>query len=329
MNGMATQKKQEAPLLPVYLIVGEDALKRDTVMKRLRARLSSMGDLSFNADEFDGETAQGGDIVTACNTVPFASPVRLVEVRAADKLKKADAEQLVSYLGSPNGSTVLALVAEKLAKNTRLYKAVAACGKTAVIDCAPLKRYELPRTVRSMAVTHGVTLTEGAAVKLVDLVGEDTVHLDSELKKIALAHRGTDAVNEHEIVAMVSRTAEVKPWEFVDAFSARDARKCLLYLGRMASVSPFSLLARCTTRLRELVCARAFIARGNPKAVAGALKLPDWKCRNHLGWARGFTDEELRSAIVAARDVERAMKSGSDPNDAFLDWVLSVTVRSR
>ncbi|MFR1641143.1 MAG: hypothetical protein ACLSVD_19615 [Eggerthellaceae bacterium] len=97
----------------------------------------------------------------------------------------------------------------------------------------------------------------------------------------------------------------------------------------MASVSPFSLLARCTTRLRELVCARAFIARGNPKAVAGALKLPDWKCRNHLGWARGFTDEELRSAIVAARDVERAMKSGSDPNDAFLDWVLSVTVRSR
>ena len=136
--------------------------------------------------------------------------MRLVEVRAADKLKKADAEQLVSYLGSPNGSTVLALVAEKLAKNTRLYKAVAACGKTAVIDCAPLKRYELPRTVRSMAVTHGVTLTEGAAVKLVDLVGEDTVHLDSELKKIALAHRGTDAVNEHEIVDMVSRTAEVK-----------------------------------------------------------------------------------------------------------------------
>ena len=196
MNGMATQKKQEAPLLPVYLIVGEDALKRDTVMKRLRARLSALGDLSFNADEFNGETALGGDVVAACNTVPFASPVRLVEVRAADKLKKADAEALVSYLSSPSGSTVLALVAEKLAKNTRLYKAVAAHGKTAVIDCAPLKRNELPKTVRAMAAGHGVTLTEGAARALVDLVGENTVHLDSELKKIALAHRGTDAVNE-------------------------------------------------------------------------------------------------------------------------------------
>ena len=325
---MPTPQKQES-LLPVYLVVGEDALKRSTVMKRLRARLSALGDLSFNSDEFNGEAATGADVVSACNTVPFASPLRLVAVRNAEKLKKPDAEALVAYLESPSPTTVLALEAEKLAKNTRLYKAAAKHGKSAVIDCAPVKSHELPKMVRSMAVGHGVTLTEAAAEKLVELAGEDTVRLDGEVKKIALAHRGADAVNEHEIVAMVSRTAEVKPWEFVDAFSARDARKCLLYLGRMASVSPFSLLARCTTRLRELVCARAFIARGNPKAVAGALKLPDWKCRNHLGWARGFTDEELRSAIVAARDVERAMKSGSDPNDAFLDWVLSVTVRSR
>ena len=327
MRGMPTNKKQEAPLLPVYLIVGEDALKRDTVMKRLRARLAALGDLSFNADEFNGETALGGDIVAACNTVPFASPVRLVEVRAADKLKKADAEALVSYLSSPSGSTVLALVAEKLAKNTRLYKAVAAHGKTAVIDCAPLKRNELPKTVRAMAVGHGVTLTEGAARALVDLVGENTVHLDSELKKIALAHRGTDAVNEHEIMGLVARTAEVKPWEFVDAFAARDVRKCLLLLGRMESVSPHALLAMCTTRLRELVCARALADRGNPRGVAAALKIPDWRCKNHAAWARGFTAAELRRAIVSARDTERAMKSGADAQAAFLDWVLSVTAR--
>ena len=324
---MTAQKKQNAPLLPVYLICGEDALKRDTVMKRLRARLSALGDLSFNSDEFSGETATGADIVSACNTVPFASPVRLVEVRAADKLKKADSEGLVAYLDSPAETTVLALIAEKLAKNTRLYKAVAKHGKTAVIDCAPLKRFELPKAVRAMAVGHGVTLTEGAAVKLVDLVGEDTVRLDSELKKIALAHRGTDAVNEHEIVAMVSRAAEVKPWEFVDAFAARDARKCLLYLGRMDSVSPHALLAMCTTRLRELVCARALADRGNPRGVAAALKMPDWRVKNHATWARGFTSAQLRAALVAARDAERAMKSGADPDVAFLEWVLGVVAR--
>ena len=324
---MATKTKQDA-LLPVYLVSGEDALKRAAVMKRLRARLAAMGDLAFNSDEFNGESALGSDIVAACNTVPFASPVRLVEVRSTEKLKKADAEALVAYLDAPSETTVLALVAEKLAKNTRLYKAVAKHGKTAVIDCAPVKRFELPKMVRSMAVGHGVTLTEGAAAKLVDLVGEDTVRLDGEVRKIALAHRGNDAVNEHEIVAMVSRTAQVKPWEFVDAFSARDARKCLLFLGRMESVSPHALIAMCTSRLRELVCARALVARGNPKAIASALKLQEWRCRNYAAWARGFSDEELRDAIVAARDAERSMKSGGDPDGVFLGWVLSVTTRA-
>lgn len=322
-----TSTKQQAPLLPAYLVVGEDELKRETVAKRLHARLSSMGDLSFNSDEFNGETAAGADIVAACNTVPFASPVRLVEVQAVEKLKKADSEALVAYLATPCESTVLCLVATKLAKNTRLYKAVAALGKSAVIDCAPLKRYELPKTVRSMAVTHGVTFTEGAAAKLVDLVGENTVHLDSEVRKIALAHRGTDAVTEREVEALVVRTAEVKPWEFVDAFSERNLKKCLALLGCMESVTPYALIGMCTTRVRELVCARSLDERGQGRAVASALGMPDWRVKNHVRWARGFSAAELRTALEGARDAEQAMKSGMDPNAAFMSWVLDTVPR--
>ena len=58
-------------------------------MKRLRARLSALGDLSFNSDEFNGEAATGADVVSACNTVPFASPLRLVAVRNAGKAQEA------------------------------------------------------------------------------------------------------------------------------------------------------------------------------------------------------------------------------------------------
>ncbi|MEG0758665.1 MAG: DNA polymerase III subunit delta, partial [Raoultibacter sp.] len=37
---------------------------------------------------------------------------------------------------------------------------------------------------------------------------------------------------------------------------------------------------------------------------------------------------ELRRSIIVARDTERAMKSGTDPDVAFLDWVLAVTRRA-
>ena len=316
-------------LLPAYLVVGEDVLKRRTVIERLRSRMASMGDLEFNHDVFDGESADGGDIAAACNTLPFASPVRLVEVSKVDKLSKQDTEVLVAYLAAPCDSTVLALSGGKLAKNTRLYKAVAGLGKSAVINCAPMKRYELVKALRSMAVGHGFTMTEQAADALVTLVGEDTVKLDTELRKLALAHKGTDPVNEREVKELVARTSEVKPWEFVDAFSARDAKRCLKLLALLPSTSPYALIGMCTARLRELICAKSLAARGEASRIADALKVPAWRVKNHVAWAGRFTDAELRRALASARDCERAMKSGASPDDAFRDWLISVVASSR
>ena len=51
---MATSNKNS--LLPVYLVIGEDELKRETVIRRLHARLEKMGDLSFNSETFSAAT---------------------------------------------------------------------------------------------------------------------------------------------------------------------------------------------------------------------------------------------------------------------------------
>ena len=268
-NGVMSDS-QHTDLLPAYLAVGEDALKREAVIARLKARLGTMGDMAFNSDEFDGESAEGAAIAAACNTMPFASPVRLVYVRNVDKLKKADAEELVNYLKAPSATTVLACEAEKLARNTRLYKALAAAGPKAVIDCAPPKSWELPKRVRAMACTHGITLTEGAASALVELVGDNTVHLDNELKKIALAHGTGEGVGEREVRALVARTSEVKPWDFTAAFAERNLGKCLALRSKMESTSPHVLIALCTTRLRELMAAQSMARRGNPARPTGA-----------------------------------------------------------
>lgn len=327
---MANKNGQPPALIPAYLVVGEDALKRDAVIKRLRARIAQLGDIEFNHDVFSGETASGLEIVSACDTMPFMSDMRLVEVTNADKLKKADAEALVSYLEHPNETTVLALVAEKLAKNTRLYKAIAAVGKQAVIECAAKSRRELPRVVRDMAVGHGVVFNDRAANALIDLVGENTVALDAEVRKIALAHQGKDPVTDAEVKSLVARTAEAKPWELVDAVSARNLTQCITLLGRMESASPYSLIGMCTRRIRELICAKALEQRGQGAAVlAKALKVPDWRVKNHFGWARGFSRQELLRALKLARDAERDMKSGTDPDQAFMGWLLQVVPRTR
>ena len=136
--------------------------------------------------------------------------------------------------------------------------------------------------------------------------------------------------------SLVSRTTEATPWEFVDAFAARDLKKCLIYRAKMESTSPHALIAMCTTRLREIMCAKVLAERGNPNALASALteyaKIANpkarpkqaWQVKGHSTLARRFSREELRRAIITARDAERAMKSGADPEAAFMDWITSV-----
>ena len=314
-------------LMSAYLAVGEDELKRRRVIGKLRARIQQMGDLTFNHDVFDAATSSGSDIAISCNTLPFASPVRLVELSHAEKLSKQDADIVAAYLSAPNVSTVLLISSEKLAKNSKLYKAVAALGPDAIIDCSPMKRYELVKALRSMAVKHGFTLTDRGASRLVELVGEDTVKLDSELRKLALAHRGNDPVSEREVEEYVTRTAEAKPWEFVDAFSKRDVKACMRLLPLLGSTSPYSLLAMCTSRLRELCCAQSLAQRGEERTLGQILKQPDWRVKNHVAWSRNFTPDELRRAFTTARDCERAMKSGADPAVAFERWFVDVAAR--
>lgn len=315
-------------LLTAYLIVGEDGLKRDEVLSRLVKRVCGGEAGDFDCDFFDPEAQQvsGREVVDAANTLPFMQERRLVVVRNVEKLAKADSEELVAYLSDPSPTTVLALVAAKLAKSTRLYKAVVKVGPRSVIECAVKKARELPDLVVAMGRSHGVTIDRRTAEELVDRVGETTLLLDAEVKKLAsiAAGNGSTTVTMDDVRGNVQRVAEVKPWDFTDALCNRDAHQCLVLLSRMPSQSRIGLLALCVTRIRELICAKALEDRGQGALLAETLGVPDWRVRNHRRWASRFTAEELRRALEGAAATERAMKTGSDQELAFERWFLSV-----
>lgn len=314
-------------LLPAYLVVGDDTLKARRVVERMRARMESYGDAAFNTDAFDGESASGEAIVMACGTLPFASEKRLVHVTHAEALKKADSEPLVAYLAAPASTTVLLLEAEKLAKSTRLYKAVAKLGKSAVIDCSLPKSYELPRQVEAMAGRYGLRLGKGAAEKLVELVGTDTVHLDSSLQRLSLERGQGASLSAVDVERAVARTASAKPWELTDAFARRDVAACLRLLGRLDDSSSFALLTMCCNRIRELLAAQSIAGRRDGTTLGQVLGMPDWRVKHHGAWARNFTEGELTAALSSARDAEMRMKSGSNADEAFQDWLLATLRR--
>lgn len=314
-------------LLPAYLVVGSDELKRSHAVARMKKRLEASGLADFNLDERDMSKEQTPeDVLSSLNTFPMGADFRLVILRPCDRLPKAMSEMLVDYLKNPSSTTVLLLVAEKLAKNTRLYKAVAKIDKKAIVECAPKKRWELPQQVRSMATAHGKAITQGGAEELVSRVGESTRMLDNELKKLASMVEGGE-ITQADVERFVVRTAEPRPWDILDAVSARNLPKALSLLRMMPQRQEIVLYSLLTTRIRELIYAKALDARGEGSTLARALGLQSWQVKNHLRWARGFKMSELLGALESAVDVELALKGSQTSDVALIRWVTQICTR--
>lgn len=316
-----------ADLLPAYLVVGTDELKRSVAIKRLRDRLESTGMADFNIDERDMTRDPAiDDIIASLNTLPMRTDFRLVILSGCDRLAKAVSEPLVSYLKDPSSTTVCLLVADKLAKNTRLYKAVARLGARAVIDCAPKKAWELPDQVVTMARSYGRGMTKAAAAELVERAGENTRLLDNELKRIV---QQVDAavIEVDDVRRLVVRTAEAKPWALLDAVAARDLPRALELLEIQPKGSEVRLYALVVGRIRELIVAKSLDARGAGRELASRLKVQEWQVKHHLSWARRFSMTELVDALTAAADLELALKGSRDSALAFRLWIAGVITK--
>lgn len=313
-------------LLPAYLIVGPDELKRKQAVTRLKARVD--GPFSaFNLEELvaSGDLEPVG-VLASLNTLPMGGDRRVVVIENAEKLPKAVSEALVTYLANPNESCTLALVAGTLAKTTRLYKAVAKIGPKSVIECAAKKGRDLPPYVQKLAQAHGVSIAQDAAVELVARAGESTTMLDTQIATLAALLGGVGTITRPFVEKNVARVAEVKPWEFLDRLSGRDAHRALA-LYHLLDGSELGLLSLIVGRLRELVCARSLDARGQAHALASELKKQDWQVRNHVRWARAFSDGELEDLLGTCASAERALKSGDDADTVMVRLIARICLK--
>jgi DNA polymerase III subunit delta len=310
----------------VYLIYGTEDLRLQQALARLKKRVGDVADLDFNFDTFDGENAKADDIVAASNTLPFLSERRLVVVKNVDKMNAEGWNTLAAYVGNPSPSTILVLVATKLAKNTRLYKAVDKMGGASEYK-APNKA-EYPREVQKLFADRGKTISLDAAELLVDAVGFDLRRLSVEADK-TVAFVGAHAeVTRSDIEQVASTTAPTSVFEFPDALANRDCRKALRLLSDLLGdgESVYALHALSLRTLRDLIAARTVIERGSGSLgeIAKAVGRPDWQVKNLPRQARGFTSQELVDALRAAAESEAKMKTSRDPRLVFERWIVKV-----
>ncbi len=295
-------------------------------MTRLKSRFAGAGDLDFNLDVFDGETASADNVVGAANTMPFMSERRLVIVRFADKMNAAALNEIAEYAEDPSPTTVLVLVMTKADKRTRLYKAVDKSGQ--VSEYAAPKRGEYPGLVVEMFEALGVRVSREAASVLVEAVGTDLARLSSEVDKVAAYVGPENDLGRDEVLDVVSRTAPVRIWALEDTLGARDLEASLRVTRELINQgeSVFGLHALAVRYVRSLLAIKALAARGESQAaIASRARVQPWKVGALIRQASAFDEGELRAALAAAARSEAEMKTSPvETGLVFERWIATV-----
>ena len=175
---------EQAKLLAAYLAVGPDEMKRARAIDKLKSRLNQSF-ITFNLDEISVSAELTSEaVLSSVQTLPMGDSRRIVVIDDAGKLPKSVSEAIVEYLKNPNPTTTLMLSAQTLAKTTRLYKAVDALGKLAVINCGAISRKELPKYIGDLGRKYGLQIPLNVANELISRVGDNTTMLDSQVKSL-------------------------------------------------------------------------------------------------------------------------------------------------
>jgi DNA polymerase III subunit delta len=298
----------DEPLLPVYLLTGNDRPKIVRALRRLRGRF---GDESV--EQLAADSASGGDAVAACNALGlFAGGEggRLVLVEGVERWKKADVEAISGYLADPVPGAVLALVTVETPRSDALAKAVSKTGK--VLAFAAPRPRDLPGWVRAQFESRGAAADNDAARALVEIVGDDLSALASEADKIATWAAGRP-LTRADVEALATPGREATAWAITDAWGDRDLQALLaaaeLELHRR---DPFGISTRLAAHVGLVRSVRLLANEGLPaREIAKRLKVHEFRIRKALGHADRYSQDELDSAVVRLAELDAAIKGAS------------------
>ncbi len=297
------------PLLSVYLLTGSDRPKHLRALRRLRARFGPEA-----VEQLSAESVTGADAVAACNALGLFGGHeggRLVIVDGVERWRKADVEAVESYLGNPVEGAVLALYAESPLRGAALVNLVEKHGQ--VLDYNVPKASNLYRWVAGEFKRLDIKSDADAARALVEIVGDDTMALSSEILKLG-AWAGGEPIGREDVERLAAPARESAAWALTDAWGARDLptllEACELALER--NKEPFLLAVSLASHVGRVRAAQALAEEGlGTRDVATRLKMKEFPARKALQHAERYSRNELDAALVRLADLDAAIKGAS------------------
>jgi DNA polymerase III subunit delta len=326
-TGMLADVAQRSPLGRVVLVSGPEALLADRAVEGLRSQVRGAAP-EAELTEIDASR------LDAAKLSEVTSPSLFADRRAAviTDLASLPAElypDIIALAATPVADLAVVLVHGGGPKGKSLLDKLKTAG-VEVVDCPPVKAWELPQFVSAEAKQLGTSIEPGAAQVLVDAVGNDLRALATAVRQLAADSEG-GPLTADQVRRYFAGRSEVTSFAVADATLAgrtglaMEQLRWALATG-VAPVLVTSALAAGVRGLGKLVTAGGGLREAD---LAREVGVPPWKLKTMRAQARGWDAAGLAHALKAVAAADADIKGAADDAAYALERMVLTVSRAR
>ena len=301
---------RDGKIQPLYLLLGSERYLRDSAARAItEAALAGTLLREFNETSFSLLSDDPQAAVAAAEQLPMMSDRRVVRIRDFSKLREAQEEILIAYLGNPAPSSVVIFIADEFDKRKKATKFL--LDRCTVVDFPPLKDSEAKSWVKTRLRELKTTAEDQVINEIVRLVGTDVQTMFMELDKLASGAAGTGRITLQLVEELIGRSRELANWELTDHMLARNRKKALETLHRLLEdeVEPLMLLGLIGSNYRKLALGKHVLLQKGEAEVFRYISMPPFKRDSYLNTLRRTDAEKLAEGIQLIANVDLAIKT--------------------
>jgi DNA polymerase III subunit delta len=318
---------------PVYLLSGEDVLRKEGVVEHLKKSILGDAGSAFNYHVMAGDNVDLAKILQQALSFPMLGTHQVIWARNIDAhlSDTANQAQMEKYIQNPVAETVLILGVDKADRRKKWVKCALENGY--FFDFTPPSGEALVNWVLKAAAKEHLELPMDAARTLCDLVGSDLLSLKSEIDKLSLLQADRKSpIDPEEINRIIMDQAALEGYEITANLEPGKCSEVLKTWFRLTQwgKSSYEIAPLLLSRIRKGALFAACRSSGlSNDEIASRTASNAWSLRYLEPMVRGLGAEGMSDAMEVALDCDRSMKSSPLPPNLLLEKTILECCRSR
>jgi DNA polymerase-3 subunit delta len=300
---------------PLYYLHGEETYFIDKLVEALdtEGAVLQPGEADFNRSQLFGPDTSAAQLASACRSFPVMAQRRLVLLKEAHRMPKAELDKLESYLKQPAPSTVLVMAFKDRKVALPKAAAEAAARQGVVFQAKKLYDSDVVKWADQYIRDSGFLPDASVANVLVANLGPQLHLIENELEKmfINLRAAGQQQLSEAFVYQMIQVDKAFNVFELIHALSERNAYRAHLIADRLTQNVKLNPPALLLSSLFQFFHQVALVHRHqlrDANAIKNQLGVNYYQARDYAEASRRFAVAQTYRNLLLIRDADLQLK---------------------